>query len=75
MISNQVETDHITLVKKNLTSVWFPFGRKCAEMQALEEAHVMTMKKLEEDHNSCLAKLGDVTTDYERCYFKHLFVR
>lgn len=43
-------------------------------MQALEEAHVMTIKKLEEDHNSCLAKLGDVTTDYERCYFTNLFV-
>ncbi len=72
-ISNWVEIDHITLVKQ-LTSVWFPFGRKCAEMQALEEAHVMTIKKLEEDHNSCLAKLGDATTDDERCYFKRLFV-
>ncbi|CAM4613260.1 unnamed protein product [Leuciscus chuanchicus] len=39
--------------------------KKCAEMQALEEAHVTAIKKLEEDHNTCLAKLGDVTTDFE----------
>nr|AAQ97980.1 hyaluronan-mediated motility receptor [Danio rerio] len=37
--------------------------KTCAEMQALEEAHVRAIKKLEEDHTSCLAKLGDVTTD------------
>nr|XP_021336642.1 hyaluronan-mediated motility receptor (RHAMM) isoform X1 [Danio rerio] len=40
--------------------------KTCAEMQALEEAHVRAIKKLEEDHTSCLAKLGDVTTDFER---------
>uniref|UniRef100_A0A8C1JCF5 Hyaluronan-mediated motility receptor (RHAMM) n=1 Tax=Cyprinus carpio TaxID=7962 RepID=A0A8C1JCF5_CYPCA len=40
-------------------------AEKCAEMQALEEAHVMKIQKLEEDHNSCLAKLGDVTTVFE----------
>jgi len=43
-------------------------------MQALEEGHVTAFKKLEEDHNTCLAKLGDVTTDYERYYFKYLFI-
>lgn len=58
-----------------MTSVVVSFDRKCAEMQALEEAHVTAIKKLEEDHNSCLAKLGDVTTDFERYYSPfHLFI-
>ncbi|XP_051944982.1 hyaluronan mediated motility receptor-like isoform X2 [Xyrauchen texanus] len=38
---------------------------KCVEMQALEETHVTAMNKLEEDHNRCLARLGDLSTDLE----------
>uniref|UniRef100_A0A671T437 Hyaluronan mediated motility receptor-like n=1 Tax=Sinocyclocheilus anshuiensis TaxID=1608454 RepID=A0A671T437_9TELE len=60
-------------LEQDLKNTCSELEKKCTEMQALEEAHVVTIKKLEEDHNSCLAKLGDVTTDYERCYFKHLF--
>lgn len=35
-------------------------------MQALGDAHVIAMKKLEEDHRNCLAKLGGMATDLER---------
>ncbi|XP_050983471.1 hyaluronan mediated motility receptor isoform X1 [Labeo rohita] len=52
-------------LEQELKNTCIELEKKCAEMQALEEAHVMTIKKLEEDHNSCLAKLGDVTTDFE----------
>uniref|UniRef100_A0A673GLB6 Cohesin subunit SA-2-like n=1 Tax=Sinocyclocheilus rhinocerous TaxID=307959 RepID=A0A673GLB6_9TELE len=52
-------------LEQELKNTCSELEKKCTEMQALEEAHVMTIKKLEEDHNSCLAKLGDVTTDYE----------
>ncbi|TRZ00972.1 hypothetical protein DNTS_021547, partial [Danionella cerebrum] len=40
--------------------------KKCSELQALEEAHVRTISKLEEDHKNCLAKLSDVNSDFER---------
>uniref|UniRef100_A0A673JEK7 Hyaluronan mediated motility receptor-like n=1 Tax=Sinocyclocheilus rhinocerous TaxID=307959 RepID=A0A673JEK7_9TELE len=62
-------------LEQELKNTCAELEKKCAEMQALEEAHVMKIKKLEEDHSSCLATLGDVTTDFERCYFKHLFLR
>ncbi|XP_052431203.1 hyaluronan mediated motility receptor isoform X1 [Carassius gibelio] len=52
-------------LEQELKNTCAELEKKCAEMQALEEAHVMTIKKLEEDHNSCLAKLGDVATDFE----------
>ncbi|XP_016313494.1 hyaluronan mediated motility receptor-like isoform X2 [Sinocyclocheilus anshuiensis] len=52
-------------LEQDLKNTCSELEKKCTEMQALEEAHVVTIKKLEEDHNSCLAKLGDVTTDYE----------
>uniref|UniRef100_A0A8C2JNK9 Hyaluronan-mediated motility receptor (RHAMM) n=1 Tax=Cyprinus carpio TaxID=7962 RepID=A0A8C2JNK9_CYPCA len=52
-------------LEQELKNTCSELEKKCAEMQALEEAHVMTIKKLEEDHNSCLAKLGDVATDFE----------
>ncbi|KAA0709308.1 Hyaluronan mediated motility receptor [Triplophysa tibetana] len=47
----------------NITST--ELERKCAEMEALGDAHVMAMRKLEEDHRNCLAKLGGMTTDLE----------
>uniref|UniRef100_A0A672JUW8 Hyaluronan mediated motility receptor-like n=1 Tax=Sinocyclocheilus grahami TaxID=75366 RepID=A0A672JUW8_SINGR len=53
-------------LEQDLKNTCAELEKKCAEMQALEEAHVMKIKKLEEDHNSCLATLGDVTTDFER---------
>uniref|UniRef100_A0A8C2A8Q1 Hyaluronan-mediated motility receptor (RHAMM) n=1 Tax=Cyprinus carpio TaxID=7962 RepID=A0A8C2A8Q1_CYPCA len=49
-------------LEQELKNTCAELEKKCAEMQALEEAHVMKIQKLEEDHNSCLAKLGDVTT-------------
>ncbi|XP_016101178.1 hyaluronan mediated motility receptor-like isoform X2 [Sinocyclocheilus grahami] len=52
-------------LEQDLKNTCAELEKKCAEMQALEEAHVMKIKKLEEDHNSCLATLGDVTTDFE----------
>ncbi|XP_016423187.1 hyaluronan mediated motility receptor-like isoform X3 [Sinocyclocheilus rhinocerous] len=53
-------------LEQELKNTCAELEKKCAEMQALEEAHVMKIKKLEEDHSSCLATLGDVTTDFER---------
>ncbi|XP_043112520.1 hyaluronan mediated motility receptor isoform X2 [Puntigrus tetrazona] len=52
-------------LEQELKNTCFELEKKCADMQALERAHVMAIKKLEEDHNSCLAKLGVVTTDFE----------
>ncbi|XP_073676778.1 hyaluronan mediated motility receptor [Garra rufa] len=52
-------------MEQELKNTCAELEKKCAEVQALEEAHVMAIKKLEEDHNSCLAKLGDMTTDFE----------
>uniref|UniRef100_A0A8C2A7K5 Hyaluronan-mediated motility receptor (RHAMM) n=1 Tax=Cyprinus carpio TaxID=7962 RepID=A0A8C2A7K5_CYPCA len=52
-------------LEQELKNTCAELEKKCAEMQALEEAHVMKIQKLEEDHNSCLAKLGDVTTVFE----------
>ncbi|XP_067313877.1 hyaluronan mediated motility receptor isoform X2 [Pseudorasbora parva] len=52
-------------LEQELKNTCAALEKKCAEMQALDEAHVTAIKKLEEDHNICLAKLGDVTTDFE----------
>ncbi|KAG1962840.1 hyaluronan mediated motility receptor [Pimephales promelas] len=58
-------TQKIQMLEQELKNNCAELEKKCAEMQALEEGHVTAFKKLEEDHNTCLAKLGDVTTDYE----------
>lgn len=40
--------------------------RHKAETRTLEEVHRETVKKLQEEHNSLLGKLGDMTAELER---------